>query len=241
MEGNLSKTFLRTLQFFFIVGLLTFLLSFLIVMRNDQSPLRSKLSHLPFFSNVIEQNNQTRLKARTTTLNHYIPSFDDLIVITRQPHNARLDILRQYIGYFELVVQYFPHMWDAHGILGYSYFYSGDKEKAIHALQKAIELNPYFFFPRYNLGMIYLIEGDAPKAKELFKQALSVPPTVTVKMIHESKIYQQIFKDRSDVSENMEASLKEAYQKCYEMFVESDQKLKRRSVGFQSDKELRIF
>ncbi len=55
--------------------------------------------------------------------------------------------------------------------LAYSYLKLGDNENAKRFYERAIELNPYDYFARLDLGLMYVGEGKFKEAKKIFEAA----------------------------------------------------------------------
>ena len=74
-----------------------------------------------------------------------------------------------------------PNIPITHQLLGVAHFRRNQYPEAIQALQQAIELNPevtpdYPYHPYYDLGMVYLKQGELDDAIICFEKALEIDP-----------------------------------------------------------------
>jgi protein O-mannosyl-transferase len=59
-------------------------------------------------------------------------------------------------------------------LLGGAYFVKGELDRAAHAFNKAIEIDPNFATPYFNVGCVYVKKGVKPKALEYLRKAISL-------------------------------------------------------------------
>ncbi len=122
------------------------------------------------------------------TLNDMMPeSYEHLIDVSYGITPLDKEQWQKYIDYYKKIVQYYPDKSEAHGLLGFCYYQSGNYERAIAEYKEAISLNKYFFWFPYNLGIIYLKTGQYDQAKEFFKVAVSTKPAHALLFIQGSK------------------------------------------------------
>jgi len=100
-------------------------------------------------------------------------------------HHAALDKnkVRYYADYYENLLQVFPTMIDAYGILGYCYHYLGDDLKAKEFFKKAVEGGSNYFWFTYDLAVLYIIDRDYHAGMELLRKALQIDPQVSLKSL----------------------------------------------------------
>lgn len=83
--------------------------------------------------------------------------------------------LKGYVSYYQKILEYFPNKQpdpaDTLGILGYFYFRLDDSYKSIKHYQKALEINPRFFWFDYNLGLIYRKNNEYERSIESLQKA----------------------------------------------------------------------
>jgi len=119
--------------------------------------------------------------------------------------------LMNCIYYHQAVIKYFPYQKsEAEGMLGFCYERQGQKQKAIEAYQKAIDFNHDYFWPYYNLGVIFYNEGKNSKALGYFQQAIEQSSFKTVYLLSKSKIYNDVKLSHNNGSYNVVQSLKQA-------------------------------
>lgn len=98
-------------------------------------------------------------------------------------HHAPLDTnkVRYYADYYEHLLQVFPGLRDAYGLLGYCYHYLNDDPKAIKFLKMGVGFDPDYFFNYYNLAVIYIKGSRYPEASDVLQKALKVDPMTSLK------------------------------------------------------------
>ena len=104
-------------------------------------------------------------------------------------------------------------------ILGEIYARLGDRSQAIDYYQKSVDLNPYFFWSQYNLGVLYIHSGQYAQASEHLKKALQSKPEIAVTVFSQSKIYQQLFARMDDPNIQLQQGLELGYKDCYKLLV----------------------
>jgi tetratricopeptide (TPR) repeat protein len=176
------------------------------------------LLNLFSISSLIVDRSRIDAKARNTTLNQWMPSFDYLAGWVKNESLFEKEPLKKCVRYYNKVIDYYPQISAAHEMLGFCYYRLGERDKAISYYNKAIILNPHFFWSYYNLGVIYLKESGYDKAAYLFKKGMNVKPDITMKEIANSKIYQQI-RSAKNFNYAVDSKLKEGYKKCYKLLV----------------------
>jgi len=184
-----------------------------IVVREPKNPFRSKIAKIYPFSSVIKERDSVITRTKFTTINHYLPSFQPLSnYITEYDHQSWP---RGYSLYYERVVEAFPQISDAHGMLGICYYYENQPEKSILSFQKAIALNPNYFWYYYNLGAVHFNAQQWGLAAQAFHKATLSDPQKTMVTIQVSKIYQQIIASSRGFHYSFGEQLKQAYQQAY--------------------------
>ncbi|CAN5410350.1 hypothetical protein BH10ACI1_BH10ACI1_06710 [soil metagenome] len=63
-----------------------------------------------------------------------------------------------------------PEYSDGFYLLGNAYFTVGNRDKAIEAYQRCLELSPRFAKARFNLGYIYFLKGDKNAARQQYEE-----------------------------------------------------------------------
>jgi len=142
---------------------------------------------LLLFHTVIDFD-KTMSRARLLVLNRLRPETFYYITdfIGLHPEYGKIE-LEEYAFYYKAVVEYMPHRADALGLLGYCSYYLGQLNESISSYQRAIGINPDFFWFHYNLGVIYFKEGRYKEALESFKKALATKPQQAFEFIRFSR------------------------------------------------------
>ena len=156
---------------------------------------------------------ETRIKVRH--LNDSIPDFADMIVFSKS-QNAKQDIDWQYLkSYFELILRYIPDDVTTRQLLGYVNFYMGQEKKSITLLKSTSVINKsYFFWPNYNLGVIYYRKGMWSDAGEYLFNAISSNSKLSLFLMQNSMVYKQIFANpyfKYSLSDEMNDAQAQAY------------------------------
>ena len=184
---------------------------------------------LPFFvyskfkSNAVEQT-MSRLVPRT----HYFKEF-----IYPKDHFDEYN-LRLCINYHKRVAEFFPFQKaEAYGMLGFCYERLGNTDQSINYYQRSLEVVPYYFWPNYNLGIIYFKKGQYEKAFTNFKEALGKDLKTNMMLLSRSKVYNDVrVSDPGDY--NFLTGLIQARQTTYIYLMQSLLKLGRYQDLYQS-------
>jgi tetratricopeptide (TPR) repeat protein len=156
-------------------------------------------------------------KAEMQALNRIMPSFTPLVKFTEEGVAMKKEVLEAQIKYFKVVLDNMPEFSAAHAMLGFSYYYLNEKEKALSSLTHAIDLNPENFWFVYNRGLINYRNKDYKHAAEDFKKALKTSSEITLEFMYSSKIYLPIllasaYKDSTAMLERLKAGREHCYQ-----------------------------
>ncbi len=79
---------------------------------------------------------------------------------------------------FRLALELNPNLGDVNFLVGAYLLYIGLYEKAVPYLEKAVALDPYYFWTPYKLGWCYTSIGDFEKAAHYFDKYFEVAPLV---------------------------------------------------------------
>ena len=152
-------------------------------------------------------------------LNHFMPgSYEELLRANTVGVPAGPRALEKYTRYFETLTWVMPKSSQGYELLGVCYFYSGKEERALKALQKAVFLNPRFFWSHYNLGILWLKKKDYPAAARSFEAATKLPPTETLTQIFNSRIYQDVLRSGGLGPQELIKDLQTGYQQAAILF-----------------------
>jgi tetratricopeptide (TPR) repeat protein len=126
--------------------------------------------------------------------------------------------IRTYADYYEHLLQVFPNLWDAYGILGYCYHYLNDDPQAITFLKIAVKNYPDYFWNYYNLAAIYINESRYQEASGVLRKALSLPPVSSLKSMFTSRfVYLPLLE--TDEKRTLEDTAKHLYKMYRSSFV----------------------
>ena len=130
---------------------------------------------------------QTFRVANIAALNYLQPQPTDYFLeLYARQESPDKNKIHCYVDYYEHLLQVFPNLWDAYGILGYCFHYLNDDPQAIKFLKIAIQNYPDFFWNYYNLAAIYINESRYQEASDLLRKALGVPPMTNLKKMFTS-------------------------------------------------------
>ena len=176
---------------------------------------------------IIGSLDEVKAKAKVYSLNRVMPSsYKYLAEIRNKGTVADPDKLRQYIVYYEKMVEVMPTVPAGYGLLGYCYYHAGDYQKAELNYLKAIKLNPDFFWYYYNLGIIYYRTGDYNKAVNAFHFALkSNPKNALVYVSKSNMIYLPVISGQIKTMDKLQEVTVGAYKELYVLLTDTYFKL----------------
>ena len=180
---------------------------------------RTIILYLAAFSLIVILFNVPKVKqtVQLKILNRFRPLFFDYLVQTYRGGKVfDQKKLEAYAFYYQKVTEYIPNRADAYGLLGFCYYHLDKKKEAIESYEKAIAINPNFFWFRYNLSMIYFKAGQYKEAYEVLKKAVKTSPQATLKYIQWSKrIYIPLIVLQTRLGYSVEKDLQQSYRDCY--------------------------
>ncbi len=172
---------------------------------------------LVIFGGIIITNFEA---AKLRTINHYIP--DNLTHLTLWGgHQGKIDKkqIERDLFYYTIILTLTPQRAETFAMLGFCRFYRGEWDQAEALYERAVQLNPRFFWFHYNLALIYIEEGKYTEAASSLKKALNLPPEITLKYIESARIYQQILlSDRANIK-NLKLSLTQGYKRAVRLLI----------------------
>jgi len=120
-------------------------------------------------------------KADLRALDYQMPSLTLLKEAQSQtPDSSSRRRLRQWADYFGRKAAYTPHPADSYAWQGYCYYCLRQPINAVAAYQKAIQINPPYFWFHHNLGVIYFANQEYGQAVRSFSDALQTQPYFTL-------------------------------------------------------------
>jgi len=158
---------------------------------------------------------------KAVTLSRFMPgSFIDLIEFAKNPKRIQEFKLEEYVQYYEKVVDFLPMArGETYEILGFCYYYLGQYRQSLTAYIKAERINPEFFWPHYNLGVIYFQRGYYEKSIMSFEKALATKLSDNFDVINSSKVFNPILMSSYQFTSETMLRLKTAYRDSHVLLV----------------------
>lgn len=161
---------------------------------------------------------QTFVVARMAALNNLKPQPMDYLW-ELNIHQAPLDKnkIRYYADYYEHLIESFPSLWAAYGLLGYCYHYLNDDPKAVRFLKTALDHDPVLFWNNYNLAVIYIQGSRYHEASAALQKALKADPRASLKIMFTSAfVYLPLFgpdgkKDLDEAAKHLEGTYRRGF------------------------------
>lgn len=152
-----------------------------------------------------------------------IDYFDEFV--SKQDHYDRFKLMN-CIYYHQAVVKYFPFQKaEALGMQGFCYERLGEESRAIDAYKQSIASNPDYFWPYYDLGVIFYNKGQYSKAAEYFQEAIEQNPVKTIVLLSRSKVYNDVKLSHDNGSYDVLESLREGQKQATILMLETLNKL----------------
>ena len=105
--------------------------------------------------------------------------------------------LKLYQVYFEHAARYKGEsMPELYSLLAFCYYKQGKVVEAQKTYEKALKIDPSFFWNYYNLGLIYFKQGHSQEALELFKKANELDLRLSIShLLLSVNVFLPIFRD----------------------------------------------
>jgi tetratricopeptide (TPR) repeat protein len=131
--------------------------------------------------------------ALTETMSRLTPPMDYFKEFAARKPTYNYRRLLDCIYYHEKVARYFPYQKaEANAMSAYCYERQGNHRKALELYHASIDNNPNYFWPYYNMGVIYYRAKNYGNAYKYFQQALSQDPVKTIVLLQRSKVYSDV-------------------------------------------------
>lgn len=162
-------------------------------------------------AHIIKEHLSSVKKAKLITISYYYPDFKYLANIVAAVQSPEKDSkwADDFYAYYRMTVDYFPEIDSTHFLLGFCKYYRNDIDAARGEFEESVQLNPYFFWSYYNLGVIYFNQGDFLKSAEILSKAISVDNEITLAVLHQNSFYQQIWLRLADPGQTLEENLRD--------------------------------
>jgi len=155
----------------------------------------------PLSAHIKYQRQLVEAKSKFMTIEYnrpYFPYFASIVAGRSVPEG---DLMEGYhFGtsynfnyYFSMAIDFFPGDDAAQSLLGYGLYYQGNLENAKDHYEKALKINPDFWWHNYNLAVIYFNKGDFNNSGLLLTKALSLDHQGSLKYIQNSFFYRRIW------------------------------------------------
>ena len=154
-------------------------------------------------------------KAQIRTVNYFMPGSYAALLDPAPPLDPR--VFDRYIIYYKIISAVIRGNADAYAMLGFCYSRMGRDDPAIRFLEKAIALKPQSFWIAYDLGVLYLKQGDYTKASRALTRAVHITPQTAFEAIYSSKVYVDILRDQRISPQIVAGQLEKGYQNAHQL------------------------
>jgi tetratricopeptide (TPR) repeat protein len=140
--------------------------------------------------------------------------------VDRQDHYDRFKLM-DCVYYHKAVAHFFAFQKaEAFGMLGFCYDRLGERAQAIDSYRQSISLNPDYFWPYYDLGVIYYNQAQYSRAADYFQQAIDQNPVKTIVLLSRSKIYTDVKLSEQTGSYDFLQGLRQGRIQAYALMME---------------------
>lgn len=199
---------------------------FLIFLKSLLS--RSIVFYLLFILMVWQVLDYRQMVSNTVpeTLSRLTPPIDYFSeFVDHNDHFDRFKLL-DCVYYHKAVANFFiTQKAEAMGMLGFCYERLGEAEMAKSAYKDSISLNPDYFWPYFDLGVIYFNENKFSQAENYFHQAIDQMPIKTIVLLSRSKVYNDVHLSQREGSYDYLDGLKQGRLQAYVLWMESLNKM----------------
>ncbi len=191
-----------------------------IIRVRDQKPPESGAFNNPIVRHIFRERDKAKMRVGMMSIQSFKPeSFEFFFEFIQNKEESKSDRLGQYVPYYKRIVEYYPYVPGGYEILGFCYYYLDKKEEAREVYQQAIKHHPDFFWPYYNLGVMYFQEGRYKESTAMLRKAMSFNPAEILKKMYMSRAYGEILRHASKFNYAVDQSLKESYQNSYKLMA----------------------
>lgn len=231
-----SATIKKILQTVLTVSLIAGLGFFI---KNDFVKLQGMVEANPLMRGLIVQREQVKHKAMMITINHYRPDLSQWKVFLGDHIVPDQRFLNDSVQYYQTISDYVPDIAETQHLLGACHYLLGYAPEALISQQKAVILEPRFFWAWYNLGLMYYQQGDFSQSARAFEYALRASPVETMRIVRSSKIFVEILRSAQAAESLMAGQLENGYRNAARLLEASVQRLRGQTVNIP-ESELRI-
>jgi len=156
-----------------------------------------------------------------TTLSRLTPPIDYFNeFVDRQDHYDHFKLM-DCIYYHKAVAQFYPiQKSESYGMLGFCYERLGQQAQAVDSYKQAIAANPDYFWPYYDLGVIFYNQAKYAQAEDYFHQAIARDPVRTIVLLNRSKVYNDVKLSKQDGRYDFLAGFKQGRVTAYILLMD---------------------
>lgn len=164
---------------------------------------------------------RVRFGLKIRILDNMMPdSFHYLIESVEGKELVDQNKLTPFFRFYAKVVGFFPEQSDAWGMLAFCYYHLKDYNRAVVGYQKAMTLEPDYFWYYYNLGTIYYKDNQYAKAAQYFHDAILMDPNEALTFtLNSNVIYRSILRNFKDPKRELMLRIQRGYHQAYLMAV----------------------
>ncbi len=164
---------------------------------------------------IVREQERVDDKSKIMAMGYYRPNFAYFAGIVAGTERPSAELMRGYHfgkpyifdDYYGMVTENFPNQDAGHALAAFTAYYKGELAKARLHYERAIEINPHFFWPYYNLGVIYYEQKEYAKAANVLTKSLVLNQGMSLGILHEDPFYRQILKSVPDPQRVVEEDL----------------------------------
>lgn len=133
------------------------------------------------------------LRIKIRHVNAAMPNFSSLIAFAKHKKNTTVD-WKKYKNYFEMILQNNFDDVMTKNMLGYTYYFMGNEEKAQRMFEDSFFTGyQNCFWASYNLGVLNYKKGLYQQASNYLKKTININLVGSVEVMKSSIVYHQIF------------------------------------------------
>jgi tetratricopeptide (TPR) repeat protein len=156
------------------------------------------------------------------TMSRLTPPMDYYVeFVDKEDHYDRFKLMN-CVNYHKAVADFFViQKAEAYGMLGFCYERLGQEPQAVSSYRQAIALNPDYFWPYYDLGVIYYKQARYAQAEDYFQRGLEQDPVKTLVLLSRSKVYNDVRLSKQSGTYDFLQGLKQGRTKAYILLMDS--------------------
>ena len=170
----------------------------------------------PLKQYIDDTQQRTSSMAKSRTLGYITPDFKQLAQNILEGHVFKPEELdawadrHRYLSFYKKGAELFPNLFEMYYMEGVCQLWMGDSASAEASLRQSLQINPVFFWSYYNLGLLYLKNGQTDSAIALFAQAKQIPIPITAKILHDIQAFYTVWLNMPDPENYINGHLQQA-------------------------------